>query len=144
MTTQLARTRYEELNAVIGRGLQSFVNTGNALREMRDDGIYAVEYDTFDAYCRAQCDLGRQRAYELIAGARVVENLIVRNCVQIPANEAQARPLTKLEPEEQPVVWELAVEKAGDGNITAAIVEEAVAETLAGCGKIHGGPRLSG
>ena len=65
----------------------------------------------------------------LMAGAEVTENLrTVPIGTVLPTTESQARPLTRLEPEEQSVVWELAVEKAGDGRVTAAIVEEAVAE----------------
>ena len=54
MTTQLARKRLDELEGVIDRGLQTFVNVGNALREIKDDDLYTTEYDTFDAYCKAR------------------------------------------------------------------------------------------
>ncbi len=92
--------------------------------------ICTVEYDTFETYCKARWGIERRRAYQLMDGSAVVENLRVNNCTQTPATESQARSLTKLETEVQPVVWELVVEKAGDGTITAAAVEEAVAEFL--------------
>lgn len=64
-------------------------------------------------------------------GSAVVENLRVYPGTQtLPPTEKHARPLTKLVAKDQPVVWELVVEKAGDGKITAAAVEEAVAEFL--------------
>ena len=49
--------------------------------------------------------MSRRSAYQLISAATVVEN--VRNCAQIlPLNEAQARPLTALPPEQQREAWE--------------------------------------
>ena len=47
-----------------------------------------------------------------------------------PTTENQARPLAKLDAQDQPVAWETVVEKVGDGKITAAVVEETVAEFL--------------
>jgi hypothetical protein len=49
--------------------------------------------------------MARRTAYQYIEASTVTEN--VRNCAQtVPATESQARPLTKLQPEEQPVAWE--------------------------------------
>ena len=71
----------------------------------------------------------RRHAYRLMDAAAVTEN--IRVCPighkALPATESQARPLTKLEPEVQPVAWERALQKAGAGKVTAAIVEEVVA-----------------
>lgn len=52
----------------------------------------------------------------------------VRNCVQtLPANEAQARPLTSFPAEQQAEVWQEAVETAPAGKLTGAHVERTVA-----------------
>ena len=57
-------------------------------------------HKTFEDYCRDRWDMKRSTAYQMIDSYSVVEN--VRNCGQnIPFNESQARPLTKLEPEQQ-------------------------------------------
>ena len=127
---QLARKRLDELERTIERGLQTFVNVGNALREIRDDGLYTVEHDTFDAYCKARWGWQRAYAYRLIGAAEVTENIRMSPIgdIALPSTETQARPLTKLKADEQPVAWELAVEKASGGKVTAAIVEQAVAE----------------
>jgi hypothetical protein len=70
------------------------------------------------------------RASQLIAAAEVVGN--VNNCLQSPpATESQARPLSGLEPEQQRVAWQQAVDTAPDGKVTAAHVENVVQE-LAG------------
>lgn len=56
--------------------------------------------------------------------AEVVEN--VSHGTQIlPESERQARPLTRLDPVEQPVIWQRAVETAPNGKVTAARVEAA-------------------
>jgi len=127
---QLTRKRLDELERTIERGLQTFVNVGNALREIKDDNLHTVDYDTFEAYCAGRWGMARQHAYRLMDSAAVTENLRVSPIGDkaLPTTESQARPLTQLDPEDQPVAWELAIEKAGDGKVTAAIVEQAVAE----------------
>jgi hypothetical protein len=45
---------------------------------------------------------------------------------QIPANERQARPLTELEPEAQRLAWEVVIETAPQGKVTAAHVKSVV------------------
>lgn len=50
--------------------------------------------------CLERWGIARRTAYQLIDASAVVEN--VRHGAQtLPSNERQARPLTKLEPEEQ-------------------------------------------
>jgi len=76
------------------------------------------------------------RASQLISAAEVVEN--VNNCLQIlPINEAQARPLTQLDPEQQREAWAWAVETAPDGKITGAHVQSVIDEKY---GKLVRGP----
>ena len=53
----------------------------------------------------------RHYANRLIAASEVVMNLGTMVPI-LPATERQARPLTQLEPEDQPVVWRRAVESA--------------------------------
>ncbi len=102
---------------VIGRSL-SFINFYN---------LHLKTHLTFESYVRDRFDIARRTAYQHMAAAQAVDN--VRNCAQIecvPANEAQARPLTRLEsPEDQVKAWEKAVEMAG-GKPTASQVESIV------------------
>lgn len=128
--SNLASNRLAELEGVIEQGLATFANVGNALREIREQGLYTVEHDTFEAYCKARWGMEVRRAQQLMAGSKVVEDLNANNCSRLPTIESQARPLTTLKPGEQPVAWEMAVEKAGDGKVTAAIVEDAVVEVM--------------
>lgn len=58
-------------------------------------------------------------------GANETENLLTPGSVgSIP--EKQLRPLTSLPPDIQPLVWQLAVETAPDGRVTARHVEDTV------------------
>ncbi len=53
--------------------------------------------------------------------AKAVENLQSCPIGQLPANEAQARPLAALEPEQQRQAWKRVVEDAAGGAVTAAV-----------------------
>lgn len=119
--------RLTELETVIERGLQTFVEVGNALMEIRDGRLYRAEHDTFEDYCRDRWGMVASRARQLIGAAQVVSNLSVTNVTPVlPANEAQARPLTGLPPEYQIEVWEAAVDTAPNGKPTAAHVQDVV------------------
>jgi len=84
--------------------------------EIRDSGLYrdVLGFDTFEAYVKARWDFGRRYAYFLMDSATVIED--VNNCSQKPINEAQTRPLARLEPEKQREAWTRAVETAPDGK----------------------------
>jgi hypothetical protein len=117
----------ENLEIVIERGLNTFVDVGEALLTIRDERLYRQEYSTFEDYCQTRWNIARRTAYQLIDAAKVVEN--VRNCAQIlPLNESQARPLTSLDPETQIKVWQEAVDTAPEGNITARHIQQVVDE----------------
>ena len=73
--------------------------------------------------------MARNYANKLILAAVVVANL--GTTVPIPTNEAQVRPLTDLEPEQQRKVWLQAVNNAPMGKVTALNVEAAKAHMIA-------------
>lgn len=127
--TTIERAELGRYEAVIKRGLDTFFEVGNALAKIRDGKLYRGEYSTFDEYCRGRWDFTDRRARMLIDAAGVVENLATGTIV--PVNEAQARPLTKLEPDQQREAWAEAVESAPNGKVTAAHVEKAVAKFAA-------------
>lgn len=111
--------------AIIERGLQTFYEVGIALLTIRDQRLYRQAHASFEDYCHERWGLSRPRAYQLIEAAAVRAN--VSTIVDIlPANEAQARPLTSLPPQRQAEVWQEAVETAPEGKITAAHVARTV------------------
>lgn len=112
------RSRLEQLESVIERGLATFVEVGEALAEIRDSRLYLESHGSFEDYCRQRWGLGRSRAYQLIDAAAV------STIVDIP-NEAQARELVPLL--DQPAELAAALDDAQlNGPVTAATVREAV------------------
>jgi hypothetical protein len=127
--------RLAELEIVIERGLQTFIEVGSALMEIRNSRLYRQMYATFEEYCQERWDLRKSRTYQLMDAAEVVENLKSSTIVELssgpiplPVNEAQARPLAKLGFEMQRQAWQKAVETAPFGRITARHVETVVRE----------------
>jgi hypothetical protein len=117
------RQDLERLEGVIQRNLQSFYEVGRALMEIRDRELYKHKnggaYATFEAYCRGTWDFNRAHAYRLMGSAKVIEVLSPIGDT-IPATESQARPLSRLEPEQQKQAWQKAVETAPEGNAAGA------------------------
>lgn len=129
MTNQLTVGESTELAALeikIAAGLQTFVEVGAALMEIRDKRLYRAEFGTFEEYCQERWGMKRAHAYRLIESAGVIANLSPIG--DIPKTESQARPLTRLEPQQQRDAWQQAVETAPAGKVTAAHVEAVVAQ----------------
>jgi N6-adenosine-specific RNA methylase IME4 len=123
-------SRRDELEQVIELGLGTFIQVGSALAEMRDARLYRNTHTTFEDYCKERWNMSRFYAHRLMDSAEVATNLLPIGNIQ-PANEAQVRPLTGLEPEQQREVWLEAVETAPNGKVTAAHVEAIKTEILA-------------
>jgi hypothetical protein len=124
-----------QLEADIEQNLKGFKKVGYALTVIRDQQLYRVDYDTFEEYCREVWDLGRPRAYQLMGGYAVVENLStivdkteLPSFDLLPATESQARPLTILAPDQQIAVWQMVIDMAKEQGckITAALVQQCI------------------
>ncbi len=118
-------TRLEKCEAIIEGGLQTFIEVGNALLEIRDSRLYRQQFGTFEDYCHERWQMTHRRANQLIGAAEVIHNLGTVVPVQ-PTSERQLRPLTGLEPEEQREAWNQAVNDSSNGKPTAKDVEAAV------------------
>lgn len=120
------------LEAVIERGLNTFVEVGNALLQIRESKLYRA-FGTFEDYCRVRWGMVASRARQLIAAAEITENIkSVTVVTLLPQTESQARPLAQLEPEQQREAWSRAVETAPNGKVTAAHVAQVVGEIKTG------------
>jgi len=117
------RAELQRCERVIQSGLETFELVGNALLSVRDSKLYRETHGTFEDYCREKWAIERAHAHRLIGAAKVVANLSPTG--DTPKTERQARPLTKLEPEQQKEAWTAAVEASG-GQPTAKHVEAAV------------------
>lgn len=123
--TMLEQAKLQEYEAVIERGLQTFVDVGSALLAIRDERLYKQTHTNFDDYCRERWGMNRGRADQLIGAAKVVSNL-TKILVSPPERESHAAPLVNLPPEQQREAWQEAVETAPDGKITGAHVASVV------------------
>ena len=85
------------------------------------------EYATFVEYCKERWDFARAHAYRLIESAKVIETVSPIGD-KIPRTESQARPLTRLSPDQQKEAWQRAVETAPGGKVTAGHVQSVVDE----------------
>ncbi|MFA5445552.1 MAG: hypothetical protein WC262_11340, partial [Bacteroidales bacterium] len=121
------RSRLYQLEETIRQGLNTFVDVGNALLEIRDKRLYRQDYSTFEDYCREQWGFSKNYANKLIASTEAVLNLGTIVPI-LPKTESQARPLTSLEPEEQIEAWKRVITSTPEGKVTAAIVLKAVKE----------------
>ncbi|HXT99503.1 MAG TPA: hypothetical protein VN903_00835 [Polyangia bacterium] len=119
-----------ELESVIERGIQTFVEVGSALLEVRDRRLYRETHLTWDAYCRERWNLSRIHAHRLIEASEVGSMLPIGNT---PSTESQARELARLkdEPEAVREVWAEVRAEHGD-DVTAAEVRAAVDRRLGG------------
>ena len=101
----LSNRRLAQLEAVIKNYRQDFYSVGKALKEIRDGRHYhRLSFKSFESYVRLRWDMGRSHAYRLIEAALVINNLSPIGEI-LPKNEAQARPLAKLDAFSQRRVW---------------------------------------
>lgn len=119
--------RLGELEDTIRHGLDTFLEVGTALLEIRESRLYRDKYLTFKDYCLKQWGLSKPHAYRLISAAEVCQNLCqeVGPMGPIPNNERQIRPLAALEPAKQREAWEEAVVES-NGKPTAKVVQAIV------------------
>jgi hypothetical protein len=103
--SELSDRRLAQLEAVIKRYRQDFYAVGRALNEIRNARHYRkLDFKTFERYVNVRWDMSKSQAYRLIEASAVIVNLSPIGDV-LPKNEAQARPLTKLDAHSQQKAW---------------------------------------
>lgn len=114
--------RLAELEAVIERGMGTFLEVGRALIEVRDARLYRTGYATFEEYCRHRWGFSRIHAHRLMAAADAVTDMLPTGNTATPASERQARELAAIaDPIRRTEVWQQAVERHGPQPTAAAI-----------------------
>ena len=113
--------RLIELENIVSRGKQTFIEVGTALAEIRDSKLYRCDYRTFEEYIRTKWGWTKQHVYRLIECAP-----IAKSNPQVTSIN-QARALAKVEPIQRTEVLERAT-KSGK-KITAKTIKE-VAKVL--------------
>ena len=125
----LEKSRLLDLEAQIETDKKAFYRIGMALVEIRGSRLYRERYATFEDYCRDRWELSIRYADKLMLTVKTMDVLQNTPMGVLPSNERQVRPLTKLStPEAQQEAWEMAVESAPDGKLTARHVAKVVAE----------------
>jgi ribosomal protein L37AE/L43A len=110
----------------IEKGLETFIEVGQALAEIRDRRLYRADYSTFEECAHDRWLLSRTRAYQLIDAAAVSTIVDVA-----PANEAQARELARLK-DDEPALMEVSRElhERHGAKITAHLIRREVDKQL--------------
>jgi hypothetical protein len=124
-------TRLAELEAVVDKGLDTTFEVASALLEIREQRLYRETHTTWEDYIDARWQMSSRRARQLTASATVMKGLQDAGVTDLPTNEAQARHLAKLPPEQRPEALKEAQESAkakGRKEPTRSDVQEAVAK----------------
>src|SRR5438034_180731 len=84
--------RLRELEQLIEHGLQTYVDVGLALKEIKDSELYRKTHNTFKQYCDDRWGFSDSRARQLIAASNVARQIMAEQGKEaMPKNEAQAR-----------------------------------------------------
>ena len=119
---------YQTYDAIVMMGCRSFADVGLALAQIRDHRLYRNDFRSFEDYCRAKCEYGRNDVDRMISAAQLFAHLmtICQQCQ--PEHESQVRPLIGLSPDQAAAAWGKAVEMAHGRRVTARVVKDAVKE----------------
>ena len=115
------RRRLTELEGVIERGRQTFVEVGQALAEIRDQRLYRDTHGTFEDYCRERWSMDRRNANRHIEAAAVVGRLGSND--PKPSSVGQTRELARAE--DPAATWQRVTEEHGP-QPPARVIREAV------------------
>lgn len=132
--TTLERNELRDLENTIEKGIAAFWEAGQALAKIAASKLYREDYPNFNAYVAGRWDMRRSRAYQLIDGFRVMEDLkgvlsstSCEQSVPLPTHESQTRALTRLDsPASRGEAWKHAVERSNGSQPTARVVETVV------------------
>ncbi|MBD3882153.1 hypothetical protein IFO70_10320 [Phormidium tenue FACHB-886] len=118
------KIRLSHLEAAIERGLKAFHEAGQALAEIRENRLYRDSHGDFETYCLDRWTISKTHANRLIEAAEVVSSMTPIGVI-LPANEAQARPLTALPVEQRVEAMQAAEAIAPTGKPTASHIARA-------------------
>jgi hypothetical protein len=135
------KARLHELERVIERSLQSFLECGRALLQVRDEQLYRPLYASFGDYLVKRWGITYSQGASLMRSTLVAEILLAgpagpEGDAPLPEHVAEAtlRPLQKLSPELQCAVWRLSsrITEKPTANIVSRIVRTVTAAIQAG------------
>lgn len=129
------QTTRQELEAIIQEGLDTYLTVGTALYQIREAKLYRSTHLSLKAYLAERFDVGRQRAYQLMEAAQVVNALMAEVqspdgntevAIVMPKKESHASALGDVPKEHRKQVWDEVVndEKQTGKAITAKKIGE--------------------
>ena len=120
--TLLEIKRLQELESTIQIGLKTFNDVGKALLAIQEEGLYRLEYSTFDEYCKAKWGFGYGAYYRHLK-AGVVSKTLEDKGLSSPETQSQAFALSILDETQQAEVWETILEHSTPKELTTKDVE---------------------
>lgn len=121
------KVRLTQCEKIIEKGFNTFTEVGNALFEIRNNKLYRENHTTFEEYCKEKWQIKRQRAYELMDAAGIVNTLseisdkseLSKQSVII--KESHAAALGKIPEDIRNEVWQKVVgEQQSSGEVITA------------------------
>lgn len=125
------RARFAALEEVVEKNLRGFIEIGDALREIKESGLFRDKFNTWEDYLNGRWGHAfnsRQQAARLMAASSVVENVQPTDEQRAQLKETHVRHLAKLEPEAQREAFDKALDASTDGKLTEKLVREVVLE----------------
>lgn len=118
----------QKIMSAFRRGMEATEIIARELRTINDQQLYLDrQCETFEEYVLKYCRISVDTAQQMIAVSRT--NALLREAgLPLPANQSQAAELARLEPEQQPIVWQrlLEGERETDMPLTASIIKKQV------------------
>lgn len=125
------RSDLRRLEKVVEDGMQTFLEVGQALKEIRDAKLYREKWTTFDGYVEDRWEFQKRHAYRLIE-AFETKQVVDEKCPtgHKITNERQLRELAKVPESAIQTVLDKVVEQSQETGkpITAAAIKEAAEE----------------
>lgn len=126
--TSTERSDLRRLEKIVDDGLHTFIDVGNALREIRDSKLYREKWTTFEGYVEDRYDMKRAHAYRLIEAVETKDRVEKMSPIgrQI-TNERQLRELANVPESAIQTVLDKVVEKSQETGepITARSIKAA-------------------
>ena len=125
------RARFAALEEVVEKNLTGFIAIGDALREIKESGLFRDRFETWEEYLSGRWGHAfnsRQQAARLMAASSVVENVQPTDEQRAQLKETHVRHLAKLEPEAQREAFDKAIDASTDGKLTEKLVKKVVLE----------------
>ena len=99
--TDLENEQLQHFEEIISKGLDSFIEVGTALAEIKRLGLFRKDADTFENYLRKKWHMGKSHGYQLIRDSEIHQALSNAagndgDNVPLPKNERVLRELDSL------------------------------------------------